>query len=154
MINVNNQRGIDFSIGLCFINSFNNGGYFHRVRKCPSNDFSGKQVHNVIKVYKAVLRPNVSDVSTPNGIRTFRVKLFIKNVVKFFAEIGVSRCGGPRFNLPGSNAHFAHVFTYGAFGDDFASLAELLSNFWSTIVLLGFVVDFLDFLFYSLFTLL
>lgn len=38
-LRVNNQREIGFAISRCFLNSFRNGGYFHRLRECPDDDF-------------------------------------------------------------------------------------------------------------------
>ena len=44
----------------------------------------------------------------------FRIKLFVENVVEFFAKIRIFGGSSPRFSPLGTNAHFTHVFTYGA----------------------------------------
>ena len=95
---------------------FDNCRYFHSVCKSPGNDFSGIQFHNAVKVYKTILRPDISYICAPDSVRMFRVKLFVENVVEFFAKIRIF--GGS--SLLGTNAHFTHVFTYGALTDGFA----------------------------------
>mgnify|MGYP007019927710 CR=1 FL=1 len=47
---------------------------------------SRKKVHYTVKVHKTVLSPYICNVSTPYGIWTLRIKLFIKNVMKFTAK--------------------------------------------------------------------
>ena len=39
--------------------------------------------------------PDISNVCIPDGVRRCRVKLFIRDVVKLAAEIGVSCSGSP-----------------------------------------------------------
>ena len=93
--------------------------YFHSVCKSPGNDFSGIQVHNAVKVCKTILRPDISDICAPDSVRTFWIELFIENVVEFHAKIRISGGNSPRFGPLGTNAHFTHVFTYGALTDGF-----------------------------------
>ena len=72
---------------------------FHNTAKgktgCES--LSGKQIHYTVKVYKAVIGPDVCNVSTPDSVWTLRIKLFIKNVMKFTAKVRVFCCGNPWF---------------------------------------------------------
>ena len=66
------------------------------------------------------LRPDISYICAPDSVRTFRIKLFVENVVEFFAKIRIFGGSSPRFSPLGTNAHFTHVFTYGALTDGFA----------------------------------
>ena len=143
---MNNQRKIGISSFFGFTNCFNNTGYFHVVRKRPGNDFTGIKVHNAGEVYKTVSCPDISDIRAPNGIGTIWVELFIKDVVELFAKIRVSRGGSPRFDPLSPDAHFTHVFAYSAFGNNFSGFAEFMGDLGSTVVLLGVIVNVLDFL--------
>ena len=62
-------------------------------------------------------------------VRTFRIEPFIENVVEFHAKIRISGGSSPRFGPLGTNAHFTHVFTYGALSGRFlrALTVKLLS---------------------------
>lgn len=104
----------------CLVDCFDNCRYFHSVCKSPGNDFSGIQVHNAVKVYKTILRPDISYICALDSVRMFRIKLFVENVVEFFAKIRIFGGSSPRFSPLGTNAHFTHVFTYGALTDGFA----------------------------------
>lgn len=64
--------------------------------------------------------PDISYICAPDSVRTFRIKLFVENVVEFFAKIRIFGGSSPRFSPLGTNANFTHVFTYGALTDGFA----------------------------------
>lgn len=81
---------------LCLIDGVSNAGYLHGIGECPCNDFSCVQVHDACQIDKAVMSPNISNVCTPDGVGTFRIELFIQNVVKLVAEIRVSGGGSLR----------------------------------------------------------
>ena len=133
---VDYQWQIGVATGFCFINSFNKCWYFLRLSESPCNDFSGEQIYDTIKVYKTVLCPNVSYISTPNSVRSIWIKLFLKDIMKFVAKIRVSGFSGPRFNPLCFNAHLTHILANSALWDIIASLTKLLCYFRYTIVLL------------------
>ena len=60
------------------------------------------------------LNADISYICAPDSVRTFRIKLFVENVVEFFAKIRIFGGSSPQFSPLGTNAHFTHVFTYGA----------------------------------------
>ena len=82
-VRVKDQRLIGVSALHGLLNGVNNAGDLHRLRKAPRDDFTGIQVHNAVKVNKAVNGPNIRNVGAPNGIGTVRIELLVKDVVKF-----------------------------------------------------------------------
>lgn len=112
--------------------------------------FFVQKVHYTVKVHKTVMSPYICNVSTPYGIWEFLIKLLIKYVMKFTAKIRIFGCGGPGFYPLGFDAHFTHVFANSALRYGFAGLLQNLSNFGSTIILLGIIIYFENFLFYGI----
>ena len=131
----------------CFIDGVNDTGYLHGIGECPCNDFSCVQVHDACQVDKALMSPDISNVCTPDGVRRFRVELFIKDVVELAAEIGVSCSGSPWSDPLCFNAHFLHVCPDCPLCDTDTGFTEFPGDFGSTIVLVGLVIDLLDQLF-------
>ena len=134
---------------VCFrlIYGINDAGYFHGIGECPCNDFSCVQVHDACQVDKAFMSPDISNVCTPDSIRRFRVKLFVKDVVKLAAEIGVSCSGSPWLDPLGFNTHLFHVSSDRSLSDTDAGFTKFPCDFGGTVVLVGLVINLPDQLF-------
>lgn len=87
---------------------------------------------------------DISNVCTPDSIRGFWVKLFIKDVVKLAAEIGVSCSGSPWLDPLGFHAHLFHVSSDRSLSDTDAGFTKFSGDFGGTVVLVGFVINLLD----------
>lgn len=131
----------------CLIYGVNDAGYFHRIGECPCNDFSCVQVHDACQVDKAFMGPDISNVCAPDGVRGFRVELFIKDVVKAAAEIGISCGGSPWLDPLGSDTHLFHVKPDSPLSDTDAGFAEFSGDFRGAVVLVGLVINLSDQLF-------
>ena len=55
--------------------------------RVQSMTFSGIQVHNAVKVYKTILRLDISYICAPDSARMFWIKLFVENVLEFHVKI-------------------------------------------------------------------
>lgn len=64
-----------------------------------------------------------------DSIRRFWVKLFIKDVVKLAAEIGVSCSGSPWLDPLGFHAHLFHVSSDGSLSDTDAGFTKFPCDF-------------------------
>lgn len=100
-----------------------------------------KKIHDARPIGKTIQGPYVCDIGTPDLVWAFRVKLFIKDVVQFAAEVGVSGRGCPWTNPLCLQSHFPHVFAYGTLRDAFSILLKFSSDLKHTVVLSGIVID-------------
>lgn len=64
---------------------------------------------------KVIGRPDICDIAAPYRIWTIRSKLFIQDILKFVAEIGIYGSDRPRFHPLGPDPHFLHIFPNSTF---------------------------------------
>ena len=74
-------------------------------------------------------------------------------VMQLFAEIRITSSCSPWFNPLGFDSHLAHILSNSALRNTFSGFTEFFGDFWSTIVLVRIIIDMLDLLFNSSFSL-
>lgn len=138
------QWEVGVASGFGLFDGFYDAGDLHGFGERPGDDLAGVKVHDAGEVNESVRRPDVGDVRAPDGIGTLGIELFIKDVVKLFAEIGITGGGDPGLDPLGFDPHLTHILADGAFRDDFTALAKLDCDLRRAVVLFELVVDLPD----------
>ena len=87
---------------------------------------------------------DVGNVRAPHSIGAIGIKLFIQNVVKLFAEIGVNRSSNPRLDPLSPDAQLTHIKADGAFSKLKSFFPKDLGDLGSPIILMRKIVDVQD----------
>ena len=143
-VRMKDQRGIGVASGFGLFDGFYDAGDLHGFGERPGDDLAGVKVHDAGEVNESVRRPDVGDVRAPDGIGTLGIELFVKDVVKLFAEIGITGGGDPGLDPLGFDPHLTHILADGALRDDFTALAKLDCDLRRAVDLFGLVVDLPD----------
>ena len=143
-VGVEDEGQIGIAPGFCLVDGIDHKGSPQGFRQGPGDDLAGIQVHNTGEVNEAAPGPYVGDIGTPDSIRTVGVKLLTQDVVELIAEVGIHSGGDPGLDPLGAEAHLPHIFADSAFGDGLTIFTEHRCDLWSTVVLLGAIVDLSD----------
>jgi len=76
-----------------------------------------------------------------------RIEFLVEDIFEFLAEIRVYGCLDIWFHPMGFDSHLTHIVSNCFFGNIFPGFSQFCSNFRSTVVLMGFLVDLLNFFF-------
>ena len=145
---MNNQWLVCISAYFSLVYNINNTWYFQCFRKCPGYDFPGKQIHDTGQIDKFIYCPDIGNIRTSYSIQAISIKLFVKDIFQFSADVRIFCSNRPQFAPLHTNPQLTHVCANGPFRDDLTSFAQLYSNFRCTIVVLGIIVNILYFSFY------
>ena len=86
---------------------------------CPSVQAiilrENKSIILTSQIDKVIGRPDICDITVPYRIWAIRSELFIQDILKFIAEIGIYGSSYPWFHPLGFDPHFLHIFSNGTF---------------------------------------